>query len=91
MQDDKPTWKRISEKTVYTGRMKIVTHEAEIPSGEHITYEVDHFTGFAAAVLIKTKDNKVVLCHQFRFPVNRWIYDLPGGGSNDGETPEQTA
>jgi 8-oxo-dGTP pyrophosphatase MutT (NUDIX family) len=86
-----PTWKRLSQKTVHKGRMHIVEHKVELPNGDLSAYEVDHAAGGAAAVLIKTQDNKILLTHQFRFPLNQWIYDLPGGGIDEGETPEQTA
>jgi 8-oxo-dGTP pyrophosphatase MutT (NUDIX family) len=86
-----PTWRRFGQKTVYKGRSQVVVHDAELPNGEHTTYEVEHSDGKAVAVLIKTPDNKIVLTHQFRFPLDRWIYDLPGGGSPVGEDIEEAA
>jgi 8-oxo-dGTP pyrophosphatase MutT (NUDIX family) len=82
-------WKRLGQTTVHKGRMHIIEYKVELPNGELSTYEVDHAASGAAAVLIKTKDNKILLTHQFRFPLNQWIYDLPGGGISDKETPEQ--
>jgi len=86
-----PIWQRVSEKTVYRGRLHVVEHDIILPSGEHTKYEVEHTDGKAVAVLIKTPDNKIVLTHQFRFPLNQWIYDLPGGGSPPGESVEDAA
>jgi len=91
MTTNRPTWERLGQKTAYKGRMHIIEHEAVLPGGDHTTYEVDHSDGKAVAVLIKTPDNKVVLTHQFRFPLNRWIYDLPAGGSPPEETAEEGA
>ena len=85
------TWKRYGHETAYKGRSHIVIHEAELPNGERTTYEVEHGEGKAVAVLIKTTDNNIVLTHQFRFPLNRWIYDLPGGGSPTDEPLEEAA
>lgn len=87
----KPKWKRISEKAVYKGRVHIVEHEVELLDGQQTKYEVDHGTGYAACVLIKTKNYEVLVTYQYRFPLDHWIYDIPGGGSQPGETPEQTA
>lgn len=88
MTDTHPIWERLSEKTNYKGRLHVVEYEAILPNGDHTTYEVEHADGKAVAVLIKTSDNKIVLTHQFRFPLNRWIYDLPGGGSPAEEVIE---
>lgn len=84
-------WKRLSQKTVYKGRMHIVEHATQLPNGEFTTYEVDHGSKGAAAVLVKTSDDKIVLTYQFRFPINKWIYDLPGGAIGKHETPEEAA
>lgn len=86
-----PRWKRMGSKTVYKGRLHIVEHEAELPNGEKTKYEVEHNDNSAVAVLIKRPDNKIVLTHQYRFPLDRWIYDLPGGRMMSGESPEETA
>jgi 8-oxo-dGTP pyrophosphatase MutT (NUDIX family) len=84
-------WKRISEKTVYKGRVHIIEHDVELPNGSASKYEVDHGATQAAAVLVKTPENEIVLSYQYRFPLDEWIYDLPGGGALEGETPEETA
>ncbi len=91
MNDPKPKWKRISEKTVYKGRIHIVEHDVELPNGQRSKYEVDHGASFAACVLIKTKGNEIIFTYQYRFPLDRWIYELPGGGKKGDETPEQAA
>jgi 8-oxo-dGTP pyrophosphatase MutT (NUDIX family) len=85
------TWKRLNQRTVYKGRMHIIEYDVELPNGNHTKYEVEHGGACAVAVLIKTKDNEIILTHQYRFPLNKWIYDLPGGASQDGESIEQAA
>ena len=86
-----PTWKRLGQRTVYKGRLHIIEYDAELPNGERTKYEVEHGGTCAVAVLIKTADDKIVLTHQFRFPLDRWIYDLPGGAKHDGESIEEAA
>jgi 8-oxo-dGTP pyrophosphatase MutT (NUDIX family) len=87
----KPTWTRLNERTVYKGRVHIVEYDIELPDGHRSKYEVDHGASFAASVLIKLHSGKIALVYQYRFPPNRWIYELPGGGKKSDETPEQTA
>lgn len=84
-------WKRISKKTAYKGRVHIIDYEAELPDGTRTYYEVDHSDSGAAACLIKLGTDKVILTYQYRFPLDRWIYDLPGGGRMKGETFEDAA
>ena len=42
-----------------------------------------------AALLIDGDD--VILSRQYRYPLRRWIYDLPGGAGRVGETPVAAA
>lgn len=91
MQDNHPKWERSGSKTVYKGRMHIIEYDAILPNGEHTTYEVDHFEAGAVAVLIKVDTDKVILTYQYRFPLDKWIYDLPGGAIQIGETIEEAA
>ena len=91
MDSSKPTWKRLSQRTAYKGRVHIVEYDVELPNGQRAKYEVDHGASFAASVLIRLRNGKIALVHQYRFPPNRWIYELPGGGKKGDESPEQTA
>jgi ADP-ribose pyrophosphatase len=84
-------WKRLSQRTAYKGRVHIVEHTAQLPNGQNTKYEVEHSDVSAVAVLIKTADSKIVLTHQFRFPLDKWIYDLPGGATEPGEDTEAAA
>jgi ADP-ribose pyrophosphatase len=43
------------------------------------------------AIAAFTEDNKMILTKQYRHPLRKLIYDLPAGGIEDGETPEQAA
>lgn len=84
-------WKRISKETAYKGRVHIVNHKAQLEDGTITDYEVDHSEYGAAACLIKISEDSVVLTYQYRFPLDRWIYDLPGGGRNRDESFEDAA
>jgi ADP-ribose pyrophosphatase len=45
----------------------------------------------AVAVAAFTDDNKMILTKQYRHPFRKIIYDIPAGGAEDSETPEQAA
>jgi len=92
MSQDKPIpWKKHGKQTAYRDRVHIMRHDVELPNGERMFYDVEHSDGFAVCTLIKTPDNQIVLSHQYRFPIDRWIYDLPGGGAAADEKPEAAA
>jgi putative nudix hydrolase len=83
-------WKKTSQKTVYKGRVHIIDYEVKLDDNTITHYEVDHNEYGAAACLVRL-DKRVILTYQYRFPLNRWIYDLPGGGRMKGETFEDAA
>lgn len=91
MATEKPKWKRLEQRTAYKGRIHVVEHDVILPNGQKSKYEVDHHESCAVAALVITKNNEVILTHQYRFPLDQWIYDLPGGGKLKDETIEQAA
>ena len=91
MTSERPKWKRLAHRTMYKGRIHVVEHDVILPNGQESKYEVEHHESYAVATLVTTKDNEVLLTYQYRFPLDRWIYDLPGGGKKKDETFEQAA
>lgn len=91
MVDIEEVWRRTSARTVYDGRVKIVEHGAVLPTGESVSYEVDESLEFAVALLLQRADGRIALTRQYRFAIDRWIYDLPGGAGNPGESPHDAA
>lgn len=41
------------------------------------------------SLALVVRDSKILMIHTYRF--NRYIFELPGGGIEEGETPEQAA
>jgi ADP-ribose pyrophosphatase len=70
--------------------MKIELHQVELPSGERGSYEVDVSLSCAVAVLV-VDGHEAILTHQYRYPIDQWIYDLPGGAAEAGENAEEAA
>ncbi|MBS1907112.1 MAG: NUDIX hydrolase [Actinobacteria bacterium] len=83
-------WRWVSTREAHRGRVRIDADEVVLPSGERTTFEVDRSVPFAVATLVRDGAD-VLLARQYRYPVDRWILDLPGGGGAFGETPEQAA
>jgi len=83
-------WRKLDTRTVYQGRVRLVEHDVELSEGVLTSFEVDETLPFAVAVLILEGDS-LVLARQYRYPIGRWIFDLPGGAANPGEAPADAA
>lgn len=61
-----------------------------LPDGSRSHFEVDESVPFSVATLVVDGDD-LLLARQYRYPLDRWIYDLPGGGGRSGEEPIDAA
>ena len=64
--------------------------EVELPSGAEIEYGVLESGGFAAVVPL-TDEDAVVLVRQWRQPLESFTLELPSGGVDGSEDPEEAA
>ncbi|KJL21576.1 NUDIX hydrolase [Microbacterium azadirachtae] len=85
-----PRWRWISTRETHRGRVRIDVDEVQLPTGERTTFEVDRSVPFTVAVLVQDGAD-LLLARQYRYPIDRWILDLPGGAAEFGEVPEQAA
>ncbi|AJT40786.1 NUDIX domain-containing protein [Psychromicrobium lacuslunae] len=93
MRDDvevEPRWHTTGQQELYRGWMTLTGHTVLLPDGSSTSYEVDSSVPFAVATLIYDGE-QVFLSRQYRYPIDQWIYDLPGGGGELGEEPVEAA
>lgn len=83
-------WETTGRAEVYAGRVRLVEHTVVLGDGTRSRYEVDESIPFAVATLVLDGEH-VILTRQYRYPLDRWIYDLPGGAGWQNETPEAAA
>ncbi len=69
-------WKRIS----------LIEEQVTLPNGKCIEHTTIQHPG-AAVILPLTDTGKVVLVHQFRPSLNKWLLELPAGTKENEETP----
>lgn len=86
-----PKWTLHGKREAYRGRVVLSEHEVGLPNGDRIRYEVDESVPFTVAVLGITEAGDLRLAREYRYPVGRWIFDLPGGGAEAGESPIEAA
>ena len=89
------------KKTRETPYLKNYTLYYTDQSGRQMTYEIvsnfDHKNAgeigrkSAGVAVIGYKGDKILLCKEFRMGVNHFIYNLPAGHMEEGETVEECA
>ena len=84
------TWLTTQRVELYRGRVRLMDHAVMFADGSRSHYEVDESIPFAVATLV-IDDGAVLLTRQYRYPINRWIYDLPGGAGAEDEMPAEAA
>lgn len=82
---------RLSHERVYNGRVFNVDRDrVRMPNGREVT--VDVLRHSKSVVLIPVPEpGHITLIRQYRYPVNRFLWELPAGSVDPGETPEQAA
>ena len=88
MDAETPPWPVRESRVEYRNWFKITCYVLEKPDGELMEYRYLHLPSRAgASVLAITEANQVVLTREYRHPIGRTIFGLPGGGIDDNEQP----
>ena len=83
--------RRLSSRRIYAGKvLSLDLDEVEEPGGVHTRREVVRHSG-SVAVLAIQDDGRIVLVRQYRYPVDDFVWELPAGRLDEGESPEQAA
>ncbi len=89
---DKSPWITLSSKTVYENNWIRVNHEDVItPSGTEGIYGVVHFKTHAVGVIPIDDDGNTWLVKQTRYTLKQPSWEIPEGGSPEGEDILETA
>ncbi len=83
--------KIVSTKEVYRcGLFWVTEDEAEDRTGWKIRRSIVRHRGSAVMMAVDAK-NRVMLVRQYRLPANQYLWELPAGKTDEGETPLQAA
>ena len=79
----------LSSQLIYDGRaLKLRVDSVRLSNGRQTTREiVEH--GDCIAVVVIDENNNVLLVKQFRKPVEKELLEIPAGGVDTGEDPEE--
>ncbi len=81
-------FKQLNRKTVYQNKwMKVYEDEIQFPDGSQGIYGfVERSPG--VVVMILNEKDEVFLLKQYRYPVQNWMWEFPGGAIDPGENLE---
>lgn len=83
--------KIVSSREVFRSKIFHVTEERAVaPDGFEIRRAIVRHPG-AAVMLAVDEAGRILLVRQFRLPAQRYLWELPAGRIDPGETPLQTA
>ncbi|ADN35383.1 NUDIX hydrolase [Methanolacinia petrolearia DSM 11571] len=71
------------------GRMKVEQVEIDLPGG--ITLERIVVKPGGAVAMLPVEDDYCYLIRQYRYPIEKYIYEAPAGTMDEGEKPPETA
>ena len=78
----------LSSKEETLGRFKIIQDVVMVNNHKQ---PYDYLKIKAGVSILAFYNNEIIIQRQFRYPVNSWQWEIPGGFIDLGETPEQAA
>jgi 8-oxo-dGTP pyrophosphatase MutT (NUDIX family) len=90
IQSDNP-WKKVSSRIAYQSPWLTVREDAVItPGGKDALYSVVESKP-GVLVIALNDQNEMYLIESFRYPLQAWRWEIPGGGIDAGTTPLSAA
>jgi ADP-ribose pyrophosphatase len=80
-----------ARQTIYQGRIfSLEVDRVELPSGHTVDMEIVRHPG-SVVMLPMPSDGEIILIRQYRYTIDRWIWELPAGSLKPGEDPDNAA
>ena len=90
MNEKNPETEILSRREVYNGKIvKLNVDVIRQESGESTIREVVLHPGGVAAIPV-LDDGRIMLIRQFRYPLKKYIWEIPAGKLDSGQTPRDT-
>jgi len=91
VDEKRSPWQTLRSREVYENAWIKVREDAVIrPDGEPGIYGVVHFKNVAVGVLA-VEDEFIYLVGQYRYPLEKYSWEIPEGGCPEGEDPLDAA
>ena len=83
--------KRIGRTIPFTGRVfRVESDRVVLPNGRTATLDIVRHRGSVVLIPQPARD-KIILIRQYRYAINRWIWELPAGTLDPGEAARAAA
>ncbi len=81
----------VSRSIVHTGRIfRLEVDRVRLPTGHTVDMEIVRHPG-SVVLLPIPEPGKIILIRQYRYTIDRWIWELPAGSLKPGENPDEAA
>lgn len=80
--------KMLSSRVVHNGHLKLKVDTVQLPDGRTSTREIVEHPEVVTVVAVDVEDN-VLLVRQFRYALGKELLEIPAGGIDGDETPEE--
>jgi ADP-ribose pyrophosphatase len=88
-ESKKPTLE--DRRVIYDGRIfRIELDHVQLPSGRSVAMELVRHPGSVVLIPMPAPD-RLILIRQYRYSIDRWIWELPAGSLKRGEDPALAA
>ena len=82
--------KVLASKPIYNKHSTVIIEDT-LEFANKKTYDYVYFKSSGTVAIAAFKNGKMILTKQYRHPLRRIVYDIPGGAVEAGETPLQAA
>lgn len=81
----------LGRTTIYTGRVfQLEVDVVKLPTGHTVDMELVRHPGSVVMIPIP-EPGTVILIRQYRYSIDRWIWELPAGSLKPNENPDEAA
>ncbi len=82
-------WKTVSSKEIFSHpRLTLIEDDVILPNGHKTKYLKYKHNGGCAVTVIAKKDGKILVQRENSYPINKKLFQFPGGGVSADEKPE---
>lgn len=84
-------WKQLSQKEIFTHpRLTLLEDDVQLPDGSQTQYMTFAHTNDSVTIIARHK-GQILLSQEYSYPMNEVLYQFPGGKTEIGEDPEESA
>ncbi|MEW6320407.1 MAG: NUDIX hydrolase [Acidobacteriota bacterium] len=86
-----PRATRLERREVYAGRIfSLHVDRVTLPNGHTLDMEIVRHPG-SVVLIPQPTPGEIILIRQYRYTLDRWIWELPAGSLERGENPDEAA